>query len=479
MLARGATARRVRFASPLVLGCLGFLVLAALVAPVQAAPVPAGITALYDDLRIALEMQDIGAITKRLSPMAILEWNLGSQWVQKVAAIVQEREGLKVELKLDDVKLSGDKALVLSTWAITGRTKATGEPWNTTLKEADLLDRRDGNWEITALDPLDPAGATKITDGVYQDPKAGLEATAPPQWSLLPLTGGRASVVAVSPDLAATVTWLVTDLPGTFTTEQIARANEDAVSKLLPSVGITSKDATFGAATLAGRPSFQAQRLYMAANSPAYLVQSNMCVVGSTLYAAGARVFPAQALAANRAGIEAAIASTKITEAPVAALPASAGQVEGAKYVNSTYGCEITAPEGWETKVEQGQFKLQVSMREPGGASAMSLGMVELPEGSITAEQAIQGDEAVSEKAFEQYQLVRQGATKLGPLSAYESVSQFNMGGEARKRWRVYLIDGNRLFFMFGDAAPADKWGALEPLFRKTFQSFGLTEAKG
>jgi ketosteroid isomerase-like protein len=453
--------------------------LATLAAPGVAEPVPAAISTFYDDLRIAIQMADLDALLNRLSPVAKVEANLGSAWMGRVAAIIQDHEALKAEVKLDEVKVVGDKALVLSTWSLTGKTKDTGEAWNTTLKECDLLDRRGGNWELTLLHPLDEAGATKVTEGVYQEPKAGLEATAPPKWRMLALGGNRASALAVSPDLAATVTWLVTDLPGTFTTEQIARSNQEALNKLLPAVGVTAKDVSFGLATLAGRPSFQSQQVFVASGVPEYFAQSNMCVAGSTLYAVGVSVFPAQALAGNRAGIARAVASTKITEPQPAALPAGAGQVEGTKYVNKTHGCEIAAPEGWDTKVEQGQFKLQVSMREPGGASAISLGMIELPIASLTAEQAVNGEDAVCEKAFEQFRMIRQGATKVGDLPAYESVTQFSMAGQLRTRWRIYLVDGNRLFFLFAEAAPADGWGRLEPVFRKTFQSFRLIEATG
>ncbi len=458
---------------------VGLSGLAILAVPGAAEPVPAAISTFYDDLRIAVQMADLDALLNRLSPVAKVQANLGSAWMGRVAAILQDHEALKAEVKLDEVKVVGDKALVLSTWDLTGKTKATGEAWSTTLNECDLLDRRGGNWELTSLHPLDEAGATKVTEGVYQEPKAGLEATAPPKWRMLALAGGRASALAVSPDLAATVNWLVVDLPGTFTTEQIARTNQDAINKLLPTDGITAKDVSFGPATLAGRPSFQSEQVLVASGVPEYFAQSTMCVVGSTVYAVGASVYPAQALAGNRADIARAVASTKITEPQPAALPPGAGQVEGTKYVNKTYGCEITAPEGWDTKVEQGQFKLQVSMREPGGASAISLGMIELPIASLTAEQAVKGDDSVAEKAFEQFRMIRQGETKVGDLPAYESVTQFSMAGQLRTRWRAYFVDGNRLFFLFADAAPASEWDKLEPVFRKAFQSFRLIEATG
>jgi hypothetical protein len=244
-------------------------------------------------------------------------------------------------------------------------------------------------------------------------------------------------------------------------------------------MGLSFKDVTAGQWTLAGRPSYRTQRVYLVQGAPEYFAEANGVMVGTTLYMVGVHSFPASAFAEHQGQTEQAQAAMKIGEPQTTVLPPEAGRAEGRRYVNETYGCEITAPEDWETKVEQGQFKLQVSMREPNGASNITLGMVELPDATITAQQAIEGDERLSATAFEQYKLVRQGETKVGDLPAYESVSQFTIGGQPRVRWRVYFVDGNRLFFLFADAAPADKWEKLEKVFGETIQSFKLVEAGG
>jgi hypothetical protein len=90
----------------------------------------------------------------------------------------------------------------------------------------------------------------------------------------------------------------------------------------------------------------------------------------------------------------------------------------------------------------------------------------------------IRGEDDVTSKAFEGFSLIKQGETKVGDLPAYESLSTFNFGGQKRQRQRVYLVDNDRLFFMFADAAPADQWARLAPLFNQTFQSFRLIEAR-
>jgi hypothetical protein len=104
---------------------------------------------------MATEMGDLKTIVAHFSPVMQAEASLASAWLQQRAKIVQEREGLKVELTLDEATVVDDRAGVVSTWTFTGKTKADGEPWSATLRQADLLARRGANWELIACEPLD------------------------------------------------------------------------------------------------------------------------------------------------------------------------------------------------------------------------------------------------------------------------------------------------------------------------------------
>jgi hypothetical protein len=440
-----------------------------------AEPVPEALAKLYDELRMATETKDTAAIVARFSPFMQLTASQGQGWLAQQAEWFRQRENLAVELKLDDVKVVGDRALVRSTWAVAGRTVETKAPWNTTLQRADWLIKRGADWLLLAAEALDPLGQAKVVEGVYRDEKNGLEAAAPEGWQLVPLTRARAAVVAVSPDLTVLVAWVVTDVPGTFAAEQLLRANQDAVDKLLPTLGINSRDVTFGPVTLAGRAAFRAHRVVTAEGGWELLQEDTFCVAGSTLYAVAALASPPDALKPHQAAVERAVAATKISAPQATELPPEAGRLDGRRYVNDVYGCEATAPEGWETAIQKSDWKFQVTMREPGGSSSIILGMVELPTANITAEQAIQGDDNMSRQIFEQFKAIRSGETTLGGAPAYEAVTQFNVGGQPRRRWRVYMMEGNRLFLLCADASPADLWDRLEKVFRGTMDSFKLT----
>ena len=63
-------------------------------------------------------------------------------------------------------------------------------------------------------------------------------------------------------------------------------------------------------------------------------------------------------------------------------------------------------------------------------------------------------------------------------MSTTRIPERFQVWIKARQRHRLYLVDNDRLFFMFADAAPADKWDRLSPLFTEAFQSFKIIEAQ-
>lgn len=450
----------------------------AMAGPLPAQQVPADIAALYDEVRIAIEMEDMEAIRTHLGSLVRVQAAVGQGVVPSLNTVFAERENLAVEVGFDDAVVVGDRAFTLVTWALSGRTTATQDPWNTAMQRADILIRRDRAWKFLASEEVDSGALNQVTDGIYDDPKTGLKVEAPAKWRVIPLAGFKSFAIAVSPDATAWVMWLVTDLPGTFTAEQLARAQQDALEKLGPTIGIELRDSAMAPSTFAGRPAFTVERTIVADDGLEARQRLTHCVVGPTLYISGCEAVPPAAYETHKQEIERSLAATQVIAPEVATLPAEAGSVQGRKYINDTYGCEITAPEGWGTRIGQGQWQIQVSMQPPQGDSFITLGMVNLPDPTVTAEQAVLADDNITSRAFENYEVVRQGETRVGTLPAYESVTRFDFGDQQRQRWRVYLVDGDRLFFMFADVTPASAWDRLEGLIGEAFQSFRVFEAR-
>jgi len=469
------TARPTGHAVALAAGLLALLVKPP--AP-SAQQVPAEMAALYDELRIAIEMEDIVSITSRLTSLGRVQAAVGKGIVPSLNTIFGERENLAVEVRFDEANIVGDRALVVVTWALSGRTTETQDAWNRTMQRADILVRRDGAWQLLASDEVDSAALGRIADGIFEDPKAGLKIQAPSKWRLIPLADFKVFAMAVSPDVTAWVVWLATDVPGTFTAEQLARAQEDALGKLGPTLGLELRDTVMGPTTFAGRPAFSVRKTFAGADGIEVGQGLTYCIAGPTLYICGYDAVPPAAYARLAAEIERSLAATQVTGPEVSELPPEAGRIEGRKYINDTHGCEITAPEAWDIKIGQGEWKLQVSMRPPQGDSFITMGMIDLPGPSVTAEQAVLRDDNLTSRAFDQYEVIRQGDTKAGDLPAYESVTRFSFGEQLRQRWRIYLVDADRLFFLFADVTPVEAWDQLEPLVREALQSLRIHEAQ-
>ncbi|MBM3472185.1 MAG: hypothetical protein FJX75_02790 [Armatimonadetes bacterium] len=439
---------------------------------------PAAITGLYEELRMAIETEDTNAVLGVFAPLMQLQASAQAGWLGELSTMFTQRENIAVEMRFDENQVIGQKALILVTWAFSGKTTETGEPWSQTEQRVDLLVQKGPRWQMLGSDAIDQeATKSKIVEGRFADADTGLEAVAPGGWRMFVEAGAKASVAAFSPDLNATLNWVVADLPGTFTAEQLARGQQDALTKLAPTLGLEFRDVAMAADTLGGRSAFRVRSTVATQDGLEVYSDLTYCVVGPTVYVLSRSAIPPNTYPTYEQAINRAVAATMIIEAAATQLPPEAGRLDGQKYINDVYGCQITAPPDWTVRIGQGQFRLQVTMSEPGGDSSLTLAMVQLPRPDITAEMAVKGDDNIASQAFEGYKLIRTGETTLGDLPAYESLTTFDFGGQKRQRHRVYLVDNDRLFFMFADAAPADKWNRLAPLFDEAFKSFKLIEA--
>jgi len=438
---------------------------------------PPALVSVYDELRVAIETEDTEAVLARLAPMIRLETSVQAGWLQELSAMFAQRESLAAEMRFDEQQVVGQRALLVVTWAFSGKTTETGEAWSATQQRLDYLVQKGPHWALLSSDALAPEVLTRaFREGRFADPDSGLECSPPAEWRLFALEGARVALTAWSPTLDAAVAWTLTDLPGTFTAEQFARGQQDAEAKLAPTLGLEFRDVSMEPDVFGDRPAFRVRRTAAGPEGLELYADATYCVVGSTLCVCQRVAMPPKAYATHQTALDQAVASSRLVEVEATALPAEAGRIDADKYVNEVHGCEIAAPPGWTMRVGQGQFDLQVTMYEPQGDSSISLGMIRLPDPTVTAEMAVLGDDSLTAEAFDGYELIKQGETQVGELPAYESITTFSFGGETRRRHRVYLVDGDRLFFMFADAAPAEKWARLSPLFEAAIQSFRLIE---
>jgi hypothetical protein len=462
---------------------LGLVAVAALAAPASVASaqrIPDGIALLYQDVRVAIEMEDMESIVPRFSSLLRVQMSLGKGWGQSLALMFQQRDRLTAELHFEEVDVVGDAAFVLATWTFAGLTMETGEKWSATEQHADIVTLSDGTWQFIGSDLVDrEALATAVNGSDYHDPRTGLSASAPAEWRLIPaVLGTKAAVSAWSPDLTAWASWIAADLPGTYTAEDLARSELDGMERLGERLGMSSRDVASGEATLAGRPAFRTSRTLVTDDGTEVFTSRTYCVVGPTLYLFAESAIPPAAYATHREAFERALASTRITEPTVTELPPEAGRVEDGTYINDVYGYRIQAPEGWEIRIGESDWKFQVSINEPGGESYIVVGLVDIPLTGATAEAAIQQADDATAQLMDGFQLIEHGETTVADLPAYQSITRLDLAGTTRQRQRVYLIDGAKLYLIIADAVPADKWDGLQKAFGEAIGSVELFEAQ-
>ena len=439
---------------------------------------PNEVVTLYEDLRISIETEDVESIASRFAPILLMQSSVGEGWLQDLAVAFQKYDDIAAEMRFDDYAPAGDRALALVTWSLAGVDAESEEEWSSAVQRVDILVKVNDVWELMGSDEIDQdALASCVTGNEFSDRKTGLSFTAPNGWRLLPFTGAtKSAAAAYSPDFTTWIVWAVADLPVRMTGEQMAAATKDIITNLGPKLGVTGKDFIEGASTLAGRESHELTMTLTTDRGDELRIARNFLVVDSTLYAGAVTSAPPAAIEKHRAAIDKAMASTRIVAPEVTELPPEAGRLEGGVYINDVQGCKVTPPEGWETKISEGQWKVQMAMIHPGGESSIMLGMIDLPIEDMTAQQAVEGDENISAQALNEYERIRSGDCTVGDIAGYESICKFTLGEQTRQRRRVYLVDEGRLFFFIADAIPATDWEKLEPIFTEIVDSFEIFE---
>jgi len=436
---------------------------------------PAEITALYQDLGAGIETGDLQALEGHLTGMAALEALApnGTGFLPDAAALQKSATVTAAEVQPQLLRQTDDWALLRVAYRLEGRKADGGDPWQETRQYLDLLRRTDAGWQLFASRREDPVHADYLEGGAYEDPDLGVSAQVPADWTSAVVIGqGGSDLVAVPPTLGAYVELTSSALPVALTAKEIATSASDAVQQLAPELQL--QVLAEGPTTLGGLEAYRRSEQLQAGGAP-LRTDSVMAVKGLTLYAFAALAGDSAVLEALGPALDGIEQSIAITGRETVAVPEGLGRVQGQTYNNDNLGCRITAPDGWTISVNKGQsnLELQVVMAEPDGESTFLFATADLSAApGVTAEQAVHGDDVVSQQLFQDLRIHREGPLKLAGLDAYESVTEFTLQGRSRGRWRVYATDGNLLYVLMGEAVPSDRWQKLEPTFQGIVDSF-------
>ena len=438
---------------------------------------PAEIVALYADLRAGIETGDLEAIQGHLTGSSVLEAldPNGAGLLSDTAALQKSTTLTAVEVEPQLLRQVGEWALLRVAYRLEGQKVDGGDPWQETWQYLDLLRRAEPGWQVFMSRRVDPERSDNLQGGAYDNWEQGITARVPADWtSAVVAAENGGDLVAVPPELGAIVEVTATALPVTLTAAEVAKAASDAVQQLAAALQL--QVLAEGPTTLGGQEAFRQSTQLEAGGAP-LRTDAVMAVKGLTLYAFTATSGDPAALEALGAQLEGIERSIEITGPQVVEVPEGLGRIEGQTYSNDDLGCRITAPEGWEISVSKGQgnLGLQVVMAEPDGESSFLFATADLSAApGVTAQMALQGDDAAGQQLFQDFRVHREGPLKLAGLDAYESVTEFTIEGRSRGRWRTYAMDGNMLYVLVGEAVPSERRQELEPIFQGIVDSFRI-----
>jgi hypothetical protein len=154
------------------------------------------------------------------------------------------------------------------------------------------------------------------------------------------------------------------------------------------------------------------------------------------------------------------------------------GNIDGKIYRDRQTGLSFTAPEGWmilpsSHSIMQGM----VFALAPDMTSVASICYVQLP--GIAARQAIEGDEAISEKLSTEgtYKLFRSGPISIAGHEGFETESRFFIpSSQDRYRRRVYFNAGGKLYVLCFDAIPFTQWDKVKSGFQSILDSVKVAD---
>lgn len=155
-----------------------------------------------------------------------------------------------------------------------------------------------------------------------------------------------------------------------------------------------------------------------------------------------------------------------------------AGNINGQTYADKQTGISFTAPEGWLIlPSSHPTIQGMVFALAPDMTSVAALGYV--PSPGINARQAIEGDEALSEKLSVEgtYKLFKSGPISIGGHEGFETESKFFLpSAQDRYRRRVYLNAGGKLHIFCFDAIPYTQWDKVKGGFQSILDSIKVAD---
>lgn len=154
--------------------------------------------------------------------------------------------------------------------------------------------------------------------------------------------------------------------------------------------------------------------------------------------------------------------------------------VDGQIYKDEKAGVSFTAPDNWAIiPSKHPTMQGYVMVLAPDMSSSALLGYLKIPGLALSARQAIEGDEAATEKIAKEgdYKLHNSGPVRVGGYEGFETESEFLLPtAPSRHRRRVYFKAFDFLYVLCFDAIPPDNWEVVKGGFQSILDSIQIDD---
>ncbi len=155
--------------------------------------------------------------------------------------------------------------------------------------------------------------------------------------------------------------------------------------------------------------------------------------------------------------------------------------VDGQTYKDENAGFSFTVPDNWAIiPSKHPTMQGYVMVLAPDMSSAALLGYLKIPGLNLSARQAIEGDEAATERIAKEddYKLHSSGPISVGEYEGFETESEFLLPStQPRYRRRVYFNAGDFLYALSFDAIPPENWDMVKGGFQSILDSIQIDNA--
>lgn len=333
------------------------------------------------------------------------------------------------------------------------------------------LSAASGAWRIVTRTVL-PQGVEAPKPGQPFEIKSfGVRVDTPKKWHIFlgkmpPVAGDDSAALRMeSPDLGASVSVCVFSMPVPIAPKELAALCQRQISTLVPDSKFDQPKVTQQDGQCEIRLDWNQPCSDFAEESRIVIRQAN-----SRLIVAELSIHEKDNASEYEPVFETMLASMSLGEPEV--LPPDQGHVDGTIYANDIYGCRVEFPTGWSLKQIRA-FGFCTVGESPDGKSSITFAGWRLPD-AFGAAELIDADEAMTAELDETFKHLERSAARLGAHEWETSVSLTAAGGEARKRWRLYTVHDDVLFFFVCDAIPPEKFDAQRDTFERTVKTLVL-----